>query len=333
MNGTELDTKRINYGISILKVWLSFVVITCHFYEGTGIVAYPMKVAVPCFIAISFFFVEASFLRSGNTIRGDKIARLLIPGIIWGIVYYIASLWMKMGPTFKDLLYQLLLGGNHLINPTLWYLYDTAIILLLFLVLQKTSKRSYTLLRISLIVFCMFLQYSGINYNLFSKLPFDVRYSIGRLVEMIPASCAGSLLFDVFQCKKISAALSIGYGIPALTIGNVLYWLSYYLPKPEIPGFGYQGLVILIGALLLLAGFYGLKITSKLVLPVYLMQQYGLGIYCIHMAVGKMMKLLGPKFGFATGNLVFCFIVWIICFASCLVIDKFTNKKARFLIS
>lgn len=84
MSGTVLNTAKTNYGIALLKVWLSFVVVTCHFYDGTGILAYPMKVAVPCFVALSFFFAESSFITKAKTITGSKISRLLIPGFFWG---------------------------------------------------------------------------------------------------------------------------------------------------------------------------------------------------------------------------------------------------------
>ena len=73
-----------------------------------------MKVAVPCFVALSFFLAESSFITKAKTITGSKISRLLIPGFFWGGVYYIASLGTHTGATIKDLFYQLILGGDHL---------------------------------------------------------------------------------------------------------------------------------------------------------------------------------------------------------------------------
>lgn len=240
---------------------------------------------------------------------------------------------MHTGATIKDLFFQLILGGDHLINPTLWYLYDTALIMLLLMVLQRANKKVYTWLRIILMVLCIVLQYSGINYNLFFELPSDIRYSLGRIVEMIPAACVGSLLFDVLRKKSISTALSVRHGIPALIIGNAVFWGSYYFPKMEINGFGYQGLFILVGVIFLAVGFYGLNVPEKAKYPIAFVQQYGLGIYCIHMAIGKVAELVLKKAGLPTGNLVICLLIWAACIAGCVTIDTLTKKKARFLIS
>ena len=240
---------------------------------------------------------------------------------------------MHTGATIKDLFFQLILGGDHLINPTLWYLYDTALIMLLLMVLQRANKKVYTWLRIILMVLCIVLQYSGINYNLFFELPSDIRYSLGRIVEMIPAACVGSLLFDVLRKKSISVVLSAYHGIPALIIGNTMFWGSYYIPKMEIKGFGYQGFFILFGVIFLIGGFYGLNVPNNLKRPIAFVQQYGLGIYCIHMAVGKVTELVAQKVVIPTGNLVICFLIWSACIVGCVAIDMFTKKKARFLIS
>ncbi|MDY6361435.1 MAG: hypothetical protein SPL23_09715 [Lachnospiraceae bacterium] len=244
-----------------------------------------------------------------------------------GGVYYLASLGMHTGATIKDLFYQLILGGDHLINPTLWYLYDTAIIMMLFMAIQRSDKKVYTWLRIILMVLCIVLQYSGINYDLFFKLPSDIHYSLGRIVEMIPAACVGSLLFDVLQKKRITVALSASHGIPALIIGSTMFWGSYYIPKMDIKGFGYQGLFILVGVILLTGGFYGLNVPNHLKRPIAFVQQYGLGIYCIHMAVGKVAELVAQKVLIPTGNLVICFLIWSACIAGCVAIDMFTKKK------
>lgn len=83
MNGKELSTK-FSYGFGLLRIILSYVVITCHFYDGTGLAAFPEKIAVPVFVALSFWFVECSYRTKGVIISFMKVKRLLIPGILWG---------------------------------------------------------------------------------------------------------------------------------------------------------------------------------------------------------------------------------------------------------
>lgn len=84
MSGKESNTKN-NYGFSILKIVMSFVVVTCHFYDGTGIFAYPEKLAVPVFIALTFFFKEEALRHKCDRINVRNVLRLIIPGVIWGV--------------------------------------------------------------------------------------------------------------------------------------------------------------------------------------------------------------------------------------------------------
>lgn len=165
-DGKESIT-QFNFGIALLKVWLSFIVITCHFYKGIGILAFPMRTAVPAFVAISFLFQEISYREKGKPISTKRTLRFIVPGILWGGVYYIASVVLHTGASVKDLLCQLLLGSDHLINPTLWYLYDMAIMLFLFMKFQKYDKNTYTIIRVLIIIICVILQYTGVNYKFF----------------------------------------------------------------------------------------------------------------------------------------------------------------------
>lgn len=91
----------------------------------------------------------------------------------------------------NDLIIQLFLGSDHLINPTLWYLYDTAWIMLLFMAVQKfvRSSRGYLAVRRLLFAISVFLQYCGINFSIWGSFSEDIRYSLGRIVEIDNSCC------------------------------------------------------------------------------------------------------------------------------------------------
>lgn len=334
MNGKESSTK-FNYGIALLKVILSFVVVMCHFYTGTGITAYPEKIAVPTFIALTFFFAENSFREKGRRISLKNITRLLIPGIFWGGVYYVASLVMHNGATLKDLVLQLLLGSDHLINPTLWYLYDTAFVLLVFGLIQRlTNDKAYMGMRVILLLAGVVLQYTGLNYQWFSTLSQDIVYSIGRLAENIPAACIGSFLSDLTATQgNRYRVLNKCSGIPVLVLTIGIYFALYFVHIPSGSGFGYQGLSILLGCILLITGFYYFDVPMILHRIISYIQQYGLGIYSVHMAVGKTLELTLKKIGLSSVSLLFCLLVWLLCIVACSIFDLITRKKLRVMIS
>ena len=45
---------------------------------------------------------------------------------------------------------------------------------------------------------CLVLQYSGVNYSLFSHLPYEVAYPLGRLCELVPYVGIVVVLKDYF---------------------------------------------------------------------------------------------------------------------------------------
>ncbi len=60
---------QFNYGISLLKVFMSFVVVLCHCWQNTTTLL-PIKtllsMAVPTFMFVSFFLTQKGFTRKDN---------------------------------------------------------------------------------------------------------------------------------------------------------------------------------------------------------------------------------------------------------------------------
>lgn len=178
-----------------------------------------------------------------------------------GGIYYLASIVMHNGSTIKDLIIQLLLGSSHLINPTLWYLYDTAFVLAIFALLQRigTGKNTFLWYRLILLGFSIFFQYSGLNYSAFSSLPQGLYYSAGRLFEIIPAACIGSIMSDAIDClkkKEVEDVLTCGRGYVVFLLCIFICITLYYFKPYNPSGFGYQGIAVILSVILLLVSFY-----------------------------------------------------------------------------
>ena len=141
------------------------------------------------------------------------------------------------------------------------------------------------------------------------------------------------MFYDVLINEKIAEFLSKFSGVPALLICVGLHVGIYYLPRNSPNGFGYQGITVLLEVVLLITGVFHLRVPSYIKKKVIFFQQYCLGIYCIHMAVGKVTETVAKAMEIPTRNLICCFIIWILCVISCALIDTLTKHKARVLIN
>ena len=96
---------------------------------------------------------------------------------------------------WSDLLWQLLLGHSEKINPfnvvsVCVDCYYGSFIFFFLLFFRKDLGIYYFFNK----YFCIWLQYTGINYDYFSRVSFEVRYPLGRLTEMIPYAGIGIIL-------------------------------------------------------------------------------------------------------------------------------------------
>lgn len=107
---TIVDNKKnqkYNLGLAILRLWMSFEVVLCHYWSGMsnnykGSLNIFLKfgtLAVPIFVIISFYLTETKISTSDKNSFMKRIQRLLIPYIGWGVIYWFIYI-------FKNILYQ-----------------------------------------------------------------------------------------------------------------------------------------------------------------------------------------------------------------------------------
>ena len=111
-NKTEL-----NKGIQILRVILSYLIIQLHFYNYKLtknkiliFIRHCSDFYVPIFFVISYYFSYKAFLHKNINKMKTRLNRVLIPYILWPIIFLIINniYYMKYKITFKDLYIQLL---------------------------------------------------------------------------------------------------------------------------------------------------------------------------------------------------------------------------------
>lgn len=85
--------KEKKYGIEILRVILSFMVIIDHFYDQDKLKKYThiLYYHIPSFFLISFYFTYNSFITFNIAKIKNRFERLVIPYILWSTISLILN--------------------------------------------------------------------------------------------------------------------------------------------------------------------------------------------------------------------------------------------------
>lgn len=224
-------------GIELLRLWGAFAVVWIHF----GTTRIPgVAFAVPCFVIISFFFAW-KMIDSIDVIKlRQRLWRLLVPFFVWGIVSYVVALAIGIHSGITPLLWQLTLG--HSTCAPLYYLFDVAVFMVILFLLRKfMACRMFWCVITTLVIGCLWMQYTGVNYYIWSPLPSEASYPIGRIFELFPHAVGGCAL----------SALDLK-GWRAFALGTVLFVCGMTMivcaPFRVSAQFGYAGLPYLLGA-------------------------------------------------------------------------------------
>ena len=358
-----------NYNIGLLKIFFSFVVVTCHYWLSTrGGESLTLSnffeksfneirsAAVPVFFIISFILTSKMIYYPNYNKSSKRFIRLFYPSVMWGLIYY-ASYWIidvfigqfffsaetveKFKIPLTDLLWQTLFGSDRYLNPPLWYMYDLIIVMFLFLAIFKHYKK-YSFEIISVLgILSLFTQYSGLNYKFISPLRYEMCYTIGRIVEMIPYAIIGLIiglkennLFAIVEKARIFRVLAV---FTIIFISFVLLALKRGYFSAE--GFYYQGMKLIVKSTLIFLFVYRF-VNIERYIPILkgairFLAKYSLGIYCIHFAVGKYWNIFSDLIGKPElkNTILGCIIIYLVCLVLSYVISKLLpTKYARMLV-
>ncbi len=344
----ETIGKKLNIGINLLRILLTFGVVINHFwwtatpgqYTGWYKVLWQWRgLAVPMFMTMTFFFTADRF-RTGDVLWLKKrFRRLYEPFVFWALVYWVVRLvvskfdaWYSV--SFTDLLWQLALGSSKKLCMQLWFhstlIILTAVFFLAFRVVRCEKANFY--LAFGAIMLGFTLQYTPLNDAMFGWMPFEAKYPLGRLASMLPYAGAGFLLA---AAKDRLESLSSGIRITVVLFGLWLAWLIIYChvcPRPR-SAVGYVGIGLSLIAWSIMPFFYYMPFDrlpaafSKAILGV---SKYCMGVYCFHLLFGQIVfdfVFRGTKTATQHGELrVFtltqCLIVWVLSYLCCWLIAR-----------
>jgi len=269
-----------NVGIDALKILACFAVVSLHFGDG----GYGRRLAVPIFV---FFSCYLCACRGQNGAVHNRLLRLWIPFIVWGLLGLFVYALMAKGLSWSDVAWQLTFGypaAQHL-----YYLIDLIIITLAIRAIRHVPDRAcQNVVLCGLVVGCLVSQYAGLNYKLCGGLHQNMRYTIGRLAELLPCAIIGDMIGSwhfIDRRPRLSFVCALGTFI----VTALLFVLCKEFPN----GFGYQGLGSLVMAIsiCILSIAVGEELShmkyTKWMLPIASIGALTPGIYFAHDVVGK----------------------------------------------
>lgn len=329
----------VDIGIELLRPLLCFGVVCCHFWSSAPSFAWHflLPCCAPLFFLISFFlFAERFTCIDGQVVR-RRLFRLYFPLFSWAVIYYLTinlfHLLVKTGDlvSLKELVIQCVTG--HCYNEPMWFQFDLIVVTFLFFIVAIACRNNMHYICIvfaSLSFLAICLQYSGLNFRVFSSLDYSLQYPLGRLCEMLPYAFAGMVLPFIGNVKKWKRVLLV---VLLLLCSVVLF---YFHDSPQ--GFGYQGIRFLflsVSAFVLVKLIDFGRLPDALKNAVLIVSKFTLGIYCAHLLIEKGIRLLVSCLSWESicGSFWYCIIVYFCCYLLFLCINRlFRNKYLKMII-
>jgi fucose 4-O-acetylase-like acetyltransferase len=317
---------------------MSFIVVLCHCWNNKTQL-YPintlLSLAVPTFMFVSFFLTQKGFMRKDKTYIHKRMYKLILPQVVWSVIYFIVYSLLNRSVSLLHLLVQIVTGHSPALNPAMWFQVNLIIFsVLFFIVFYFCNEKLGTIVVSVLFVLCLFLQYSGLNYKLFGALRYELCYPLGRLAEVFPAAILGFIVakYNLLRFSKTIKSINVLLG---LVLAICFLILDCYLPFPSV-NFQYAGIWKLGFAYGITMFAYNLDFkffsnsAKKIISNITNFTQ---GIYCSHNLICVLFYGFISVFGWGeTGKFYQCIIIFILCYIMCQILNKIPLKWIKNLI-
>ncbi len=330
--------KKINYGIELLRMMMSFWVILKHFYSPKNKIISNIIIShsfhVPTFFIISFFFLYHSLTFRIIKKMKDRIERLLIPYIIYPVLTFaIRKLlynffnyeWLKT--SIYQLIRQFIVGRS--LYPVLWFHFNLILITLLFNIISFIFKKNYLSILQILAILSYYLQLSGVNFQYFNIYKTTICFSVGYFAETIPIAVTGLSIASIDTINKLKKKRFMTYFFSI----SFLFIIFKYDLFIKIKGFGKQGLMRILGGIFFFLIFSLIPLENcneKTLNYIKNLTSYTPGIYFLH---GKIYTIFRDKISLIKAKTFLgCILNYLICYSiSTLCYNLFKNTKLKFL--
>lgn len=338
------DERTNDIAICFLRVLMSFEIVVCHFGGEPAEISVglaPFGIlhawAVPTFLVISFMLTSKHFYARDKQWFGNRLKRLLVPQIVWAVLYYLAfkvhdyflaSKWIG-GPI--SILIQIATGAHVDLCPQMWF--QTVLIVLTILVFFAfylwDGGAKYILLTLTVVLLTTY--YSGYHNMIFAEMPTEVQYSYGNVSVMLPYAVIGLFLYD----KREKWWPLKNY----LAVGGIILTVAIYILN-SIFGFTENLLVHGGPALICFTITFFIctmcipfeKMNVKIKNMIVFISKYTMGIYCIHYGVGKMMPSVLHNLNMYPHDFIIAIIDFFVSLLIAILIAKIPLKLCKYLV-
>ena len=319
----------------------AFMVIVCHFGNGVPYLK-PLfaSVVVPIFITLSFYFLTQKISKKNITLPEElniykqRLLRLFLPLTIWNVIYFtIYNLVLKKEVSWTDFLWQLTTGHSNSLNPPMWFMVNLIMLTLLFGIIISFYKKYSSFIFFFILIFSYYLQYTEFNYYLYHNLRFELKWPLGRFIEVAPFMSIGYFMgkYEILKIFKEQIKLQ-GKALLFWIVFSVFmfFYINTYSHNPIASGFHYSGIKNAKLAIIIIIFFNLLPFKKLKNLPYAFLfsTKYSMGIYCTHILVEKFIH----PYLYSGDSLLYCYIIFLASYMFCFLIDLVFNQKAKYLI-
>ncbi len=199
--------------LDALRILFAFVVVCNH--EAPGAIWLPeflSRLAVPFFMVLSFALVGVGGLKSPN--ERQRVARRLfrigLPFIAWGAAAWVVRSALTGEWCWSDLAWQCIYG--HMANPPIYFLFCMVVCVAVLALMGSVARPLRFVLVSCVALLCFWLQANRANFEVCSLLAYPMRFSVGRVAELLPSACAGSILSAVVLQSERGGATGLRRG-------------------------------------------------------------------------------------------------------------------------
>lgn len=332
----NIQKKEINLGISILRVFLSFMVVMDHLYKKEKLQKYLIFLYyhIPTFFLISFYFTYKTLISFNFSKLKIRIERLLIPYFSWCTISWVIKniyfylLKKNCRHTLTDFFINLTNG--HIFDVVLWFQMILILTTFLFLLIIFIFKKNYLFILSLIGLIAYLLEYTGTNYLIFNKLTVHYRLTFGRFAEAIPHAFTGFFLASIDILNKIKIRqnknLIVFYSL------IILIMITKFDIFSNLKTFKYGGVRLNIASIciFLMFSLTNFKFRNKKINKIILqLTNYTAGIYFTHVLIGK--GYIAKTIVYVkNGTLLGCIIIYITSYIiSFIGANIFKNSKFK----
>ena len=324
--GNEINSKKINIGLQLLRSICAFLIIVCHFYEFNK---YKIILSKNIYYIITFFYM--SFYFSYNTLASRNISkikgrfkRMLVPYIIWPLLFYLKDkfnhFYYKQNSIFniKHLYYQFIVGCK--IYGIFWFLFDLIFLTLFFTLIIFIFKKYFMHV---LFLFCIFIysffysNYANILiFYKYKKVP--CHHAIRPNLEFFVFAFTGFYLSSIQFINKLYKYRIISMIISIICL---FFYIKYYKIIFKKVNSIFKGMIrdILVTFFIIIFSMLPFDKINNNYIIIFLnkITSYTGGIFYIHSKLGDFCKLYFRSI--RKRRFRGCFLLYIICYLTCFV--------------